>query len=66
MAPAIRALHEKFDTLREAPWAELARMQQERIGLLRRLLEATPGAAVGRPPQPRHDRHVGGSALVAR
>ena len=41
----IRALHEKLDTLREAQWAELVRMQQEQIGLLQRLLGTTLGAA---------------------
>jgi uncharacterized membrane protein len=40
----IRALHEKLDTLREAQWSELVRMQQEQIGLLQRLLETPPGA----------------------
>jgi uncharacterized membrane protein len=41
----IRALHEKLDTLRDAQWAELVRMQQEQIGLLQRLLGTTLGAA---------------------
>jgi uncharacterized membrane protein len=39
----IRALHEKLDTLREAQWAALVRMQQEQIGLLQRLLGTPPG-----------------------
>jgi uncharacterized membrane protein len=34
----IRALHEKFDDLRELKWAELVEMQQEQIRLLQELL----------------------------
>lgn len=36
----IRALHEKFDDLREQKWAELVEMQQEQIRLLQELLRA--------------------------
>jgi uncharacterized membrane protein len=48
----IRALHEKLDTLREAQWAELVRMQQEQIRLLERLL--------GTPPRARGDARLTG------
>ena len=43
----IRALHDKLDTLREADWAELVRLQQVQIQMLERLLAAAggPGAA---------------------
>lgn len=34
----IRALHEKFDDLRELKWAQLVEMQQEQIRLLQALL----------------------------
>ncbi len=34
----IRALHEKFDDLRELKWAQLVEMQQEQIRLLQELL----------------------------
>ncbi len=39
----IRALHEKLDTLREADWAELVRLQQVQIQMLERLLAAAGG-----------------------
>lgn len=40
----IRELHEKLDTLREAQWAELVRMQQDQIRLLQALLKDASGA----------------------
>ncbi len=46
----IRALHEKLDTLREADWAELVRLQQVQIQMLERLLsDAEPGGASPSP-----------------
>jgi uncharacterized membrane protein len=48
----IRALHDKLDTLREAQWAELVRMQQEQIALLQRLLATSAGAQL--PGAPHH------------
>ncbi|HEX6371199.1 MAG TPA: DUF1003 domain-containing protein [Longimicrobium sp.] len=48
----IRALHEKLDTLREADWTELVRLQQVQIQMLERLAAGSRphgGGAAGAP-----------------
>jgi uncharacterized membrane protein len=47
----IRALHEKLDTLRDADWAELVRLQQVQIRMLERLLASGEGMPDD-PPRP--------------